>query len=105
MKTIENLQSKGYTIRANRFAQKDLGNGWYVGVDIKNNTVDAGHISQLKTRDEHMCYDWTKTNHLNLSFNIDGIKFNEKYVRNEEAHKAPEHMVVGWATLLESRLK
>lgn len=103
METINQLQSRGYTIRANRYAQKNLGNGWYVGVDTKTNTVDAGHISQLKPREEHMCYDWTKTNH--TIFSKGGIKAVKNYVRNEESHKAPIHMVVGWADLLEYRLK
>ncbi len=102
METINQLQNKGYTIRANRYAQKNLGNGWYVGVDLKNNTVDAGHHYQLKERDGHMCYDWAKTNHLGISIN--GVKVNKDYVRNEEAHKVPAHMLVGWAELLENRL-
>ena len=102
METTKQLLSKGYTIRANRYAQKDLGNGWYIGIDTKSNTVDAGHVSQLKPRENHMCYDWTKTNH--TSVDIRGIKSVKNYVRNEEAHRVPSHMLVGWAELLESRL-
>ncbi len=103
METINLLKSKGYTVRADRYLQKDLGNGWYVGVDLKKNTIDAGHHYQLKERNGHMCYDWAKTNHIGIS--IPGVKVVKNYVRNEEAHKAPEHMVIGWAELLERRLK
>jgi hypothetical protein len=103
METINQLQSRGYTIRANRYAQKNLGNGWYVGVDLVKHKVDAGHITQLKPREEHMCYDWETTNH--IGFSIPGVKVVKAYVRNEEAHTAPEHMVIGWAELLEHRLK
>ena len=103
METINQLQSKGYTIRANRYAQKNVGNGWYVTVDLKKNTVDAGHLFQLKPREGHMCYDYTKTNHLGID--IRGVKVGKNYVRNEEAHKSPGYMVIGWAELLENRLK
>jgi len=103
METINLLKSKGYTVRADRYLQKDLGNGWYVSVDAKKNTVDAGHLYQSKPRENHMVYDYTKTNHIGIS--IPGVKVVKNYVRNEESHKAPEHMVVGWAELLERRLK
>ena len=100
------LTNKGYTIRKNRYMQKDLKNGWYVDVDIKTNKVQALHSSAyLRERGNHKCYDWEKTNHLNvMGIQKLDLKNTKNYVRNQEAHKVPSHMLVGWADLLESRL-
>ena len=99
----EALQKRGYTIRADRYLQKDLGNGWYVGVDTDTNQVDGGHIYQLpNVREGHRCYDYDKTNHNGIS--IEGVTVVKNYVRNKEARTVPNHIIVGWAELLENRL-
>ena len=98
------LAARGYTIRADRYLQKNLGNGWYVGVDTETNEVDAGHISQLPIkRGEHVCYEYNISNH--TGFKLEGITAVKNYVRNKEARKVPNHIIVGWAELLEYRLR
>jgi hypothetical protein len=100
----EALTARGYTIRADRYLQKNLGNGWYVMVDTETNEVDAGHITQLPiTREAHLCYEYNVSNH--TGFKLDGITAVKNYVRNKEARKVPNHIIVGWAELLERRLK
>jgi len=97
------LMARGYTIRADRYLQKNLGNGWYVGVDTETNEVDAGHQSQLIQRGEHMCYEYNISDH--RGFQLEGITAVKNYVRNKEARKVPNHIIVGWAELLEYRLR
>lgn len=107
METINQLKSKGYTVREdnNRYLQKKLKWGWYVNVDVVRNEVTATNFrAYLKKRSNHMAYDYELTDHTNLTTKA-GLKVNKQYVRNEEAKRVPSHMLVGWAELLEHRLK
>jgi hypothetical protein len=97
------LIGKGYTIRADRFLQKNLGNGWYPTVDLETNVVEAVNYLESDDRDGHRAYDYKRSNH--KRFQLAGITSNKGYVRNKEAHRVPNHIIVGWAELLENRLK
>ena len=104
MEIVNQLLSNGYSIRNKRYLQKKLSNGWYIDVDVKRGEVTAlNYAAQLKQRDNHMCYDWERTNHTVLKERA-GVKIVKNYVRNEEAKRVPQHMITGWVELLEKRL-
>lgn len=99
----EALKAKGYSIRVDRYLQKNLGNGWYVTVDTKSNAVEAVNYLESDDRDGHRVYDYTRSNH--KRFQREGITANKGYVRNRGAHSVPNHIVEEWADLLEYKLK
>jgi len=99
----EALKAKGYSIRADRYLQKNLGNGWYPTVDLETNVVEAVNYLESDDRGGHRAYDYKRSNH--KRFQLEGITSNKGYVRNKEAHSVPNHIIVGWVELLEYRLK
>ncbi len=99
----EALKAKGYTIRNDRYLQKNLGNGWYPTVDLETNAVEAVNYLESIDRDGHRAYDYKRSNH--KRFKLYGITAVKNYVRNNGAHSVPNHIIVDWVELLEHRLK
>lgn len=113
----EFLKKDGFkaSIKDENLLQKDLRNGWFVGVAIDNAwnsgkgiIVDAVHITQSVARDCHgglRCYEYGETSN-HLWCKINGITANKKYVRNIEglSFKSP-YMAKMAVELLKFRLK
>ena len=74
------------------FLDKTLEKGWVVTINTDRNEVFATH-SNIE-------------NYLDLKEFLKGYDLycTPHYIRNEEAKRVPEHMLVGWAELLEHRL-